>query len=525
MEDSRDDISATSEVAKTIASSDVSDVADRLYRKKQILAPMVRASTLPLRRLALKYGADTVYTEEIIDHKLLRVERVENSRLNTVDYLLKPRNENVTKSTKKGNAHKRLVLRLHPETERGRLVLQIGTNDAVRALRGVQKFARDISAVDINMCCPKHFSISGGMGCALLRKPETACDIIRTLRRNLSIPVSCKMRMLDANAGDRIDRVASEQVVRASSKGDKCTTIEKVEYAVRDGPGDGTREMRGSRASLETKSTRGSATDDTTTTIATTDASRKRNATVLVEDVTCKSADDSIALHKSRDAPTTKTKKRRRREKTGRRKTKKANTDIGTLLAVENLDDAVRSTAQFMRQMEAAGAAAIAVHLRTASERRENPAHLETSTLRTLSSCVRVPFIVNGDAFSRETADKIRSTIPGCSIMYARGALRNPSIFRHKGALSRENVVKEYVEEAVRFENHYMNTKYVVMHSMKEVGETKGARWNGVSSARSNRDICDALGMDFSTLLHIRETDADVYEDGHKYDTSYFDRR
>jgi len=33
------------------------------YRNKTILAPMVRIGTLPTRLLALKYGADIVYTE------------------------------------------------------------------------------------------------------------------------------------------------------------------------------------------------------------------------------------------------------------------------------------------------------------------------------------------------------------------------------------------------------------------------------------------------------------------------------
>ena len=35
------------------------------------------------------------------------------------------------------------------------------------------------------------------MGAALLKNYETAVDIITTLRRNLSIPVSCKLRLLD----------------------------------------------------------------------------------------------------------------------------------------------------------------------------------------------------------------------------------------------------------------------------------------------------------------------------------------
>lgn len=33
------------------------------YRTKFILAPMVRVCTLPMRLLALDYGADLVYTE------------------------------------------------------------------------------------------------------------------------------------------------------------------------------------------------------------------------------------------------------------------------------------------------------------------------------------------------------------------------------------------------------------------------------------------------------------------------------
>ncbi|KAH3774398.1 hypothetical protein DPMN_175780 [Dreissena polymorpha] len=33
------------------------------YKNKVILAPMVRIGTLPTRLLALKYGADIVYTE------------------------------------------------------------------------------------------------------------------------------------------------------------------------------------------------------------------------------------------------------------------------------------------------------------------------------------------------------------------------------------------------------------------------------------------------------------------------------
>ena len=50
------------------------------YADKLILAPMVRIGTLPMRLLALEYGADIVYTEELIDWKLLRSVRRVNGK-------------------------------------------------------------------------------------------------------------------------------------------------------------------------------------------------------------------------------------------------------------------------------------------------------------------------------------------------------------------------------------------------------------------------------------------------------------
>ena len=42
------------------------------YAGKLMLAPMVRMGTLPTRLLALRYGADLVYGEEIVDYKIVR---------------------------------------------------------------------------------------------------------------------------------------------------------------------------------------------------------------------------------------------------------------------------------------------------------------------------------------------------------------------------------------------------------------------------------------------------------------------
>lgn len=68
------------------------------YRNKVILAPMVRIGTLPMRLLSLDYGADMVYSEELIDWKLLRCERKINGKilLQAVEAYLKATNLNST---------------------------------------------------------------------------------------------------------------------------------------------------------------------------------------------------------------------------------------------------------------------------------------------------------------------------------------------------------------------------------------------------------------------------------------------
>ncbi|MCL7041210.1 hypothetical protein MKW94_028908 [Papaver nudicaule] len=151
------------------------------YENKLILAPMVRVGTLPFRLLAADYGADITYGEEIIDHKFIKCVRRVNESLGSIDFADKG-TENV-------------VFRTCQE-ERDRVVFQIGTSDAVRALTAAQIVCNDVAAIDINMGCPKAFSVSGGMGAALLSKPELIHDILTTLKRNLSTPVTCKIRLL-----------------------------------------------------------------------------------------------------------------------------------------------------------------------------------------------------------------------------------------------------------------------------------------------------------------------------------------
>ena len=57
-------------------------MAEVTYNNKIILAPMVRIGTLPMRLLALRYGADLVYCEvggaEHVQYKILCLSLVDD---------------------------------------------------------------------------------------------------------------------------------------------------------------------------------------------------------------------------------------------------------------------------------------------------------------------------------------------------------------------------------------------------------------------------------------------------------------
>ena len=191
------------------------------YRSQLLLAPMVRVNSLAFRTLALEHGCPMAYSEELVDRSLLACTRSEDEASGTVDY--KNPDGRVIFKTLQGRrgvfftlerrmwyvawhmlrscgvygAHLCLARALPAGAER--VVLQLGTAESGNALRAAQHVGPDVRAIDVNMGCPVQFSTSGGMGSALLTKPETVRDILSTLVRNLpsSLPVTCKIRLLE----------------------------------------------------------------------------------------------------------------------------------------------------------------------------------------------------------------------------------------------------------------------------------------------------------------------------------------
>ncbi|KAL0208566.1 hypothetical protein P9112_011153 [Eukaryota sp. TZLM1-RC] len=147
------------------------------YNDAQILAPMVRVTTLPFRLTCYDYECDIGYSEELIDHGLLKCQRVDID-----DYTIykQPNGKPVFTTVR---------------SEKDKLVVQIGSKDGARAAKGLLPIADTFSEVNLNLGCPAPPNIKSGIGCALASKPEAAADVIKTLNRALNMPVSAKIRI------------------------------------------------------------------------------------------------------------------------------------------------------------------------------------------------------------------------------------------------------------------------------------------------------------------------------------------
>ncbi|WJX87758.1 tRNA-dihydrouridine(20) synthase [NAD(P)(+)] [Trifolium repens] len=315
------------------------------YHNKLILAPMVRVGTLPLRLLAAEYGADITYGEEIVDHKIVKCNRRINELLGSTDFVEKGTESVVFRTC---------------DQEKDKVVFQIGTSDAVRALTAAQLVCNDVAAIDINMGCPKPFSLSGGMGAALLSKPELISDILTTLRRNLTLPVTCKIRLL-------------------------------------------------------------------------------------------KSPHDTVEL---------------------------------------------------ARRIEKTGVHAIAVHGRHVLDRPRDPA--KWSGIADVASALSIPVIANGDLFEYDDFQRIKSATGASSVMAARGALWNPSIFSPEGKVSYEIMEKEYIRKCILWDNDIRSTKHTLRDMKSHYTSLEVPFWRAVVKAESTADIAELYGEQEYYQEHYR---------------------
>lgn len=309
-----------------------------LFSNKVILAPMVRENSLPFRLLCLKHGADLVYTEELIDYKLSVCRRLENKPLGTIDFV---------------DDRGEVVLRTCSE-EKDRLVLQLGSNNPERALKAAKLVCQDVIAIDFNFGCPKSFSLSGGMGAALLDKPDQIKALLTTCVKNLDIPVTCKIRVLP----------------------DLAATINLVKI------------------------------------------------------------------------------------------------------------------------IESCGVSAIAVHGRTKDQRPHHENRNEF--LRAIAKEISIPLIANGGSSRMKdysSAMEFKNSTKASSVMIARAAMKNPSIFNSNNIIeSAENMIKEFLKLAVRYDNYLATTKYTIQ-ALIAGGHFGGEFIQRVHAASDYSTVCDLFNL------------------------------
>lgn len=84
-----------------------------------------------------------------------------------------------------------------------------------------ERVGEKLTLIDINMACPARKVVSKGEGCALMRAPETAEQIVRAAAGRARVPVTVKMRVGYASA----DRNAPEFARRMEAAGAAAVAV------------------------------------------------------------------------------------------------------------------------------------------------------------------------------------------------------------------------------------------------------------------------------------------------------------
>ncbi|CEO96840.1 unnamed protein product (mitochondrion) [Plasmodiophora brassicae] len=157
--------------------SDASEAAydwfrDVLGSPRFICAPMVRQSELAFRLLVRSLGCDLAYTPMILAKDV--VERYAQTGYDRV----------ATRAAFFATGDRPLIA-------------QIAGNDPKVMAEAARLLAPDVDAVDVNFGCPQQCARLGHYGAFLLDHPDTMVDIVRAIRSAISVPVTCKIRLLN----------------------------------------------------------------------------------------------------------------------------------------------------------------------------------------------------------------------------------------------------------------------------------------------------------------------------------------
>ncbi|VVB18227.1 unnamed protein product [Arabis nemorensis] len=136
----------------------------KLGRPKYIVAPMVDNSELPFRLLCQKYGAQAAYTPMLHSRIFSETEKYRNQEFTTCK-------------------------------EDRPLFVQFCANDPDTLLEAAKRVEPYCDYVDINLGCPQRIARRGNYGAFLMDNLPLVKSLVEKLVQNLSVPVSCKIRI------------------------------------------------------------------------------------------------------------------------------------------------------------------------------------------------------------------------------------------------------------------------------------------------------------------------------------------
>ena len=137
-------------------------VRDLIFAKVS-LAPMAGITDYVLRSLVREHSNGALLTTEMISSEALNQVK---------DVVITKRDENHSPISYQLSGHKPWMI--------------------AKCAKYLEEYA---DMIDINMGCPVNKVVRGTDGCALMRNPDLAAEIVKTVKAEISIPVSVKFRL------------------------------------------------------------------------------------------------------------------------------------------------------------------------------------------------------------------------------------------------------------------------------------------------------------------------------------------
>ena len=157
---------------------------DEMFKNKIFLGPMAGVTDLPFRLLCKEQGADVMVTEMVSAKGLYYGSRKTDLLLQTDD------------------------------REKPVGVQLFGSDPDIMAGEAEKLAKRGFDFIDINMGCPVPKIVNNGEGSALMKNPELAESIVRSIVEAVDIPVTVKIR-----AGFTKDSINAPEMARAIESG------------------------------------------------------------------------------------------------------------------------------------------------------------------------------------------------------------------------------------------------------------------------------------------------------------------